>query len=63
MDRTADGDPTEWESGMIDLSDMSPSELSSLPADDDSPLALSLRRVAAELAGSDEPIAGFNSAL
>jgi FXSXX-COOH protein len=63
VDRTADGDPTEWKSGMVDLSDMSLSELGSLPADDESPLARSLRRVAEELANPDEPIAGFNSAL
>jgi FXSXX-COOH protein len=63
VDRTADGNPAEWKSSMVDLSEMSPSELSSLPADDDSPLAQSLRRVAEELATPDEPIAGFNSAL
>ena len=63
MGRTVDGDPAAWKSGMVDLSDMSLSELSSLPADDDSPLAHSRRRVAEELASPDEPIAGFNSAL
>jgi FXSXX-COOH protein len=63
VDRTTDDDPTEWQSGMVDLSDISLAELSSLPADDDSPLARSLRRVTEELAGPDEPIAGFNSAL
>lgn len=63
MDRTAEGQPTEWKSGMVDLSDMSLSELGALPVGDDSPLARSLRRVAEELADPDEPIAGFNSAL
>jgi FXSXX-COOH protein len=63
VDRTADGAPTRWESGLVDLSGMSLTELSSLPADDDSPLAHNLRRVAEELAAPDEPIAGFNSAL
>jgi len=56
-------DPTAWESELPDLSDMSLSELRSLPADDESPLANSLRRVADELAGHTEQIAGFNSAL
>jgi FXSXX-COOH protein len=63
VDRTAEGEPTEWKSGMVDLSDMSLGELGALPVGDDSPLARSLRRVAAELADPDEPIAGFNSAL
>jgi FXSXX-COOH protein len=63
VDRTAEGEPTEWQSGMVDVSEMSLSELRELRAADDSPLARSLRRVADELAGPDEPIAGFNSAL
>jgi FXSXX-COOH protein len=63
VDRTAEGAPAEWTSGLADLSDMSLGELRALPAGDDSPLAHSLRRVTEELAGPDEPIAGFNSAL
>lgn len=66
MDRTTGGEPTdlpqdEWESSLADVSEMSLSELGSLPADDESPLANSLRRVA--LADTAEQIAGFNSAL
>jgi FXSXX-COOH protein len=61
VDRTAGGDP-DWLSDMVDLSEMSLSELVP-PITDDSPLAQSLRRVAEELDGPDEPIAGFNSAL
>jgi FXSXX-COOH protein len=52
-----------WESGIVDISEMSLSELAALPADDESPLANSLRRVAEELTGATEQIAGFNSAL
>ena len=63
MDRTAEGDPTDWQSGVVDLSGLSLSELRPLLDGDDSPLAATLRRVAGELAGPDEPIAGFNSAL
>lgn len=73
MDRTRGDDPIDlprpgddpdgWESRMADVSDMSLSELRQLPADDQSPLANSLRRVAEELAGNTEQIAGFNSAL
>jgi FXSXX-COOH protein len=63
VDRTAGDDPEEWKSGMVDVSDMSLQELTALPADDESPLAHSLRRVAEELADATEQIAGFNSAL
>jgi FXSXX-COOH protein len=76
VDRTTGDDPADWpqpetqqegwESGMVDVSDLSLSELgelAALPADDESPLANSLRRVAEELAGTTEQIAGFNSAL
>jgi FXSXX-COOH protein len=63
VDRTAGGDPTEWESSVADVSEMSLSELGKLLADDESPLANSLRRVAGELADDTEQIAGFNSAL
>ena len=63
MDRTTGGQPTEWESGMTDISEMSLEELRALPADDESPLAASLRRVAEELTDATEQIAGFNSAL
>jgi len=63
VDRTAGGDPRAWESGIIDISEMSLEELGSLPAGDESPLASSLRRVAEELTDATEQIAGFNSAL
>jgi FXSXX-COOH protein len=63
VDRTAGGDPTDWESGLTDVSDMSLEELGSLLDGDESPLANSLRRVADELADNTEQIAGFNSAL
>ncbi|MEV6847189.1 FxSxx-COOH cyclophane-containing RiPP peptide [Actinoplanes sp. NPDC051411] len=63
MDRTTGGVPIEWESGIIDISEMSLEELGTLPADDKSPLASSLRRVAEELTDATEQIAGFNSAL
>jgi FXSXX-COOH protein len=54
----------EWESDMVDVSELSLTELTRLTKeDDDSPLARALRRVAADLADPDEPIAGFNSAL
>jgi FXSXX-COOH protein len=51
---------------MIDVSGLSLAELAagSTPAGtDDSALALSLRRLADDLAHPGEPIAGFNSAL
>ena len=63
MDRTTGSDPGEWESGLADVSDLSLTELGTLAADDQSPLANSLRRVAEKLAGTTEQIAGFNSAL
>jgi len=67
VDRTVEGDPGEWESVLVDISDMSLAELGSLAGDPaspgDSPLRRSLRRIAGELAERDEPIAGFNSAL
>ena len=67
MDRTGEDGPAEWESIMIDVSDMSLIELGARAGDpasaDDSPLARSLRRVAHALTEPDEPIAGFNSAL
>jgi FXSXX-COOH protein len=50
----------QWRSEVIDVSEMSPSELA---AEDDSVLAASLRRLADDLADPGEPIAGFNSAL
>jgi FXSXX-COOH protein len=57
---TEDAQP-EWRSTMIDVSGMS---LDDLPPDQaDSALARALRRVAADAARADEPIAGFNSAL
>jgi FXSXX-COOH protein len=63
VDRTTGGAPIEWESGIIDISEMSLEELGTLPTDDKSPLARSLRRVAEELTDATEQIAGFNSAL
>jgi len=63
VDRTTGGEPIEWKSGIVDISDLSLEELGSLPADDASPLAASLRRVAEELTDATEQIAGFNSAL
>jgi FXSXX-COOH protein len=62
VDRTGEA-PGGWESGILDVSEMSLEELRALPADDESPLASSLRRVAAELTDGTEQIAGFNSAL
>jgi len=55
----------EWESDLVDVSELSLSELTGLADDesDDSALARALRRIADDLADPDEPIAGFNSAL
>ena len=55
----------EWESDLVDVSELSLSELTGLADDegDDSALARALRRIANDLADPDEPIAGFNSAL
>jgi len=55
----------EWESDLVDVSELSLSELTGLADDegDDSSLARALRRIADDLADPDEPIAGFNSAL
>lgn len=53
----------EWRSDMVDVSGMSLADLAALTDGDDSALALSLRRLAADLADPGEPIAGFNSAL
>jgi FXSXX-COOH protein len=58
--RTGDT-PPEWKSEMIDVSGMALTDL--VADDDDSALARSLRRLAADLAEPGEPIAGFNSAL
>jgi FXSXX-COOH protein len=57
----ADDVQAEWRSDMADVSGMSLSELAA--EDDDSVLAQSLRRLAADLSRPGEPIAGFNSAL
>ena len=54
-----DAEP-EWCSDIVDVSGLSLRELSDA---DESPLAQSLRRITIDLAGTDEPIAGFNSAL
>ena len=53
----------EWRSDMVDVSGMSLAELLDLTEGEDSALALSLRRLADDLADPGEPIAGFNSAL
>jgi FXSXX-COOH protein len=55
----------KWESDLVDVSELSLSELADLAEaqDGDSALARALRRVADDLADPDEPIAGFNSAL
>jgi FXSXX-COOH protein len=58
---TEDAQLPEWRSTMIDVSGMSLSELAA--EQDESALAQALRRVAADAASADEPIAGFNSAL
>lgn len=59
--RPAEEAQPEWRSPMIDVSGMSLSDLAA--AEGDSALARSLRRLAADLARPDDPIAGFNSAL
>ncbi len=61
MDRTTEDGTGEWQSPMVDVSDMSLADLAA--HDDDSALAHSLRRLADDLAEPGEPIAGFNSAL
>jgi hypothetical protein len=63
VDRTGEESTPEWQSDMLDVSDMSLEELTARgkdPIPGDSALALSLRRLSAQ---SGEPIAGFNSAL
>ncbi|BCJ44644.1 hypothetical protein GCM10010168_14570 [Actinoplanes ianthinogenes] len=55
-----DAHAPDWRSAMIDVSQ---STLDELVAREDSALDHCLRRLAAELAGSSEQIAGFNSAL
>ncbi|AGL14734.1 FxSxx-COOH cyclophane-containing RiPP peptide [Actinoplanes sp. N902-109] len=58
------GATPEWRSAMIDVSELSLTELTAAadPAED-SALAHCLRRLADDLAHPGEPIAGFNSAL
>jgi FXSXX-COOH protein len=51
----------DWQSAMIDVSEMSLADLVGTEAD--TPLAQSLRRLADDVANPGEPIAGFNSAL
>ncbi len=53
----------EWRSDMVDVSDMTLTELVELTDGGESALAHSLRRVLDDLAHPGEPIAGFNSAL
>jgi FXSXX-COOH protein len=59
---TGEETPPQWESDMVDVSDLSLEELTK-PGDEGDALARALRRVAADLADPDEPVAGFNSAL
>ncbi len=59
-DRT---EPAEWRSTMLDVVDLSLAELAELTHTGDDALAHCLRRLTADLARPDEPIAGFNSAL
>jgi FXSXX-COOH protein len=56
----ATDDAAGWQSVMVDVSDLS---LTELAADDDSVLAQCLRRLAGDLERPDGPIAGFNSAF
>ncbi|WP_436523307.1 FxSxx-COOH cyclophane-containing RiPP peptide [Actinoplanes sp. HUAS TT8] len=55
-----DGPTPEWRSAMIDVSE---STLAELVTRDDSVLDRCLRRLAGDLGGPSEQIAGFNSAL
>ncbi len=55
--------PGDWQSVIIDVSDLPLADLLARSADEDSALAGSLRRVAADLAEPGRPIAGFNSAI
>lgn len=55
-----DGHAPEWRSAMIDVSE---STLADLVTRDDSALDRCLRRLAGDLSGPSEQIAGFNSAL
>jgi FXSXX-COOH protein len=60
-DGATNGDgPPDWQSVIVDVSDLS---LADLTIDDDSVLARSLRRLADDLAEPGRPIAGFNSAI
>jgi len=58
-----DGAPADWQSVIIDVSDLSLTELAARYHDEGSPLARSLRRLADDLAEPGRPIAGFNSAI
>ena len=55
-----DAPEPDWRSVMVDVSGLS---LTELAAQDDDVLAHCLRRLAADLDRSGEPIAGFNSAF
>jgi FXSXX-COOH protein len=55
--------PADWQSVMIDVSDLSLADLAARSADEDSTLARALRRLADDLAEPGRPIAGFNSAV
>jgi FXSXX-COOH protein len=60
------GATPEWRSAMIDVSGLSLAELAvaaeAMPEENPA-LARCLRRLAEDVAGPGEPIAGFNSAL
>jgi FXSXX-COOH protein len=61
VDRTTEDDIPDWQSPMVDVSDLSLAEIAARAGD--TVLAQSLRRLADDLAEPGEPIAGFNSAL
>jgi len=57
----AESQEHEWQSAMLDVSELSLSDLAEEKTDD--VLANSLRRLADQMSRPSEPIAGFNSAL
>lgn len=56
-------DPEEYESPLVDLTDLPLTELAGLSARDDSALAHSLRRVIAAVNSDHDAVAGFQSAI
>ncbi|MGX6602057.1 FxSxx-COOH cyclophane-containing RiPP peptide [Micromonosporaceae bacterium Da 78-11] len=63
MDGSAEDTTTDWRSTLVDVSDMSLTELAGRSAEPDSALAHALRRLADDLTQPGQPIAGFNSAI